>query len=211
MSSRLALAVVFVLVIASANANDKRTKPGKEKAKVRGYKNKCNRLIEYQLDVKDEHGKPAVIGFTDPHKFHGANLKIIWTEASQYSWNYCLPELHDGKNLFETAYPSIPVFLKKKWRAKKSLSISVPDTPYSFYVIDGEFVPLFHDSEKDVLWQMTGEDMLKAFEGMRTVSVSSRKITFAAGGGDCATFLIVDFSDRDKSPAVTYYTRYDGP
>jgi hypothetical protein len=33
---------------------------------------------------------------------------------------------------------------------------------------------------------------------------------FCAAGGDMASFLIVDFNDRENSPKVQYYVRIDG-
>ncbi|MFT5301347.1 MAG: hypothetical protein ACI814_002150 [Mariniblastus sp.] len=46
---------------------------------------------------------------------------------------------------------------------------------------------------------------------MKSVSVSSKKIEFSAGGGDMAMFLKFNLADRENSRKVKYHERYDGP
>ena len=140
-----------------------------------------------------------------------AKLEIVWTMPSQHSWNYCLPELHDGKDIFETEYPSTPLFLERKLKAKTVLEVAIPDTPYSFYILDGRVAPYFNDSDKAVIWQIKSEELEKEFRQMGSISVSSKQMKLTMLGGDMAAFLVVDFSDRKRSPKVQYWIRYDGP
>jgi hypothetical protein len=178
--------------------------------KERGYTNKVNRLSERRLDITDGAGKPATSG--QPKKAIGpGRLEIVWTDPEQYGWNYCLPELHGGKGITETDFPSLLVFFEKKLNAKDIIDVAIPDTPYRFFILDGKVTPFFWDSEKDVIWHMNGTDLNKAIRGMRSISVSSKKIRFSAGGGDMAAHAIVDFSDRDNSPRVQYIERFHGP
>jgi len=181
-----------------------------EKHPNRGYVNNVNRLFERSLKVKDDQNKPAVRA-SDRRPMPDVELKIVWTSPDQFGWNYCLPELHGGKDLFHTDYASTPLFLEKKLGAKTSLEVSVPDTPYSFYLINGRASGFFYDSEKSVIWELKSEELEKEFHVMRSISATSKRIVFEAPGGDCAEFLIVDFSDRDSSPKVQCYMRYDGP
>jgi hypothetical protein len=169
------------------------------------YENSLNRLAERRLAVKDNMGRPAVSSYDHSRTIPEVELKIVWTLASQYDWNYSVPELHGGKNLLETEYPSEPFFLEKKLGAKAYVSVSVPDTPYSFYILDGRVSPYFIDGQKSVIWHLKSADLERAFHDMTTVSTSSRRTTFSAPGGDVVTYLIVDFSNRDDSPKVTYY------
>jgi hypothetical protein len=180
------------------------------RAPTRGYENKVNRLAECRISVKDKSGQPAVHG-QERKTIGDVQLKIIWTEPNRYDWNYCLPELHGGKELLNTEYPSIPVFFEKKLRAKTILEVSVPDTPYAFYIVDGKISPFFWDSEKAVVWHLSNAALERQFDFMSSISVSSKTIKFTAPGGDMASFLVVDFSERLNSPKVKYYERFDGP
>jgi hypothetical protein len=188
----------------------KRAPPIARTPEVRGYENSLNRLVERRLEVKDDQGKPAVRDFNGA-TFQELELTIVWALASQYNWNYTVPELHGGKNPLETEYPSEPLFLEKKLGAKSYLSVSVPDTPYGFYILDGQVSPHFIDTEKAVIWHVKSAELERAFHEMRTISASSKRIVFSAPGGDMAASLAVDFSDRENSPKVSYHKRYDGP
>ena len=185
-----------------------------EKPTTHGYDNGVNRLHERRLKVTDDQGKLAVRDPADSEpggeKFKDVQLKIVWTSPSQHSWNYCIPELHGGKDLYETEYPSTPRFLERKLGAKTFLEVSVPDTPYSFYIINGHVSPYFYDIKKDVIWYLKSADLEKEFRQMTSISASSKRIVFSAFGGDMAVFLVVDFSDRENSPKVKYWIRYDG-
>jgi len=97
-----------------------------------------NEFHDKILQITDDQGKPVV---RDPvnskpgaKPMPDAKLEIVWTMPSQHSWNYCLPELHDGKDISNTEYPSAPLFLERKLKAKTVLEIAIPDTPYSFYI-----------------------------------------------------------------------------
>jgi hypothetical protein len=180
-----------------------------DKSAPYAYDNKVNRLAERRLAVTDNHGKPAARGNGGP-AIGDVDLKIVWTGTHQFSWNYVLPEFPGGKKAFESEYPSESLFLKRKVEAKTILEVLVPDTPYSFFIINGEPSPYFEDSEKWVIWQVNGLELEKAFREMRSISVSSKTIKFIAGGGDMRAFIEVDFSDRQTSPKVKYWEVYDG-
>ena len=107
---------------------------------------------------------------------------------SQHSWNYSVPELHDGKDIFETEYPSTPLFLERKLKAKTVLEVAIPDTPYSFYILDGRVSPYFYDSEKAVIWQIKSDELEKEFRQMGSISVSSKQMKLTMPGGDMAAF-----------------------
>ena len=181
---------------------------------TRGYDNGVNRLHERRLKVTDKEGKPAVHDAPGTElrgkEFDDVQLKIVWTEPLQFSWNYCIPQLHGGKGLYQTEYPSTPYFLERKLGAKTFLEVSVPDTPYSFYIINGRVSPYFYDSKKSVIWHLKSMELAKQFRQMRTISASSKRIVFSPFTGDCAVFLVVDFSDRKEPPKVKYWIRYDG-
>jgi hypothetical protein len=164
---------------------------------------------EFVVRLKDEQGKPAVRE-SDRRPMPDAELRIVWTSTHQFGWNYCVPELHGGKDLSHTDYPSANLFLEKKLGARALIEMSIPDTPYSFYVINGHVSPFFQDSEKNVIWELKNGDLEKAFGQMRSISATSKRIVFCAPGGDMATLLIVDFIDRKSSPKVQYYVRIDG-
>lgn len=196
-------------------AAEAETPNAKKTTTQRGYTNSVNELHERILQITDDQGKPAVADPVDskpggkpiPH----AKLEIVWTMPSQFSWNYSLPELHDGKDIFETAYPSAPLFLERKLKAKTVLEVAIPDTPYSFYILDGRVAPYFYDSDKAVIWQIKSDDLEKEFRQMGSISVSSKRMKLTMPGGDMAAFLVVDFSNRKRSPRVQYWIRYDGP
>ena len=97
-----------------------------------------------------------------------------------------------------------------KWAICSDNRPMLPDTPYSFYIINGKVTPYFYDSEKSVIWQLNSVDLNQVFNDMRSIEASSKKIQFAAYGGDMAAFLVVDFSDKLKSPKVTHWVRHDG-
>ena len=61
-----------------------------------------------------------------------AELRIVWTSPNQFGWNYFVPDLYGGKDVFHTDYPSANLFLKKKLGARALIEVSIPDTPYSF-------------------------------------------------------------------------------
>jgi hypothetical protein len=173
------------------------------------YDNKVNRLAERRLAVTDNHGKPAARGQGGP-PIGDVDLKIVWTWTQQFSWNYVLPEFPGGKKAFESDYPSKSLFLKRKMGAKTILEVFVPDTPYSFFIINGQPSPYFEDSEKSVIWQLSGTELEREFREMGSISVSSKTIKFIAGGGDMLAFIEVDFADRQTSPKVKYWEEYHG-
>ncbi len=172
-------------------------------------------LYERRLKVTDNEGKPAV--HDAPHdkpgraKFEDVQLEIVWTSPSQHGWNYSIPELHGGKDWRQSEYPSAFRFLERKLGAKTFLEVSIPDTPYSFYIINGHVSPYFYDVKKDVIWRLKSVELEKEFRYMVSISASSKSIVFSPLTGDCAIFLVVDFSDRENSPNVKYWIRYDGP
>ena len=155
-------------------------------------------------------GKPAVRVFGG-RPIGDVELKVVWTEPTQYDWNYCLRELHGGKDLYHTEYPSETLFLERKLGAKTLVAVSVPDTPYSFYIINGRVSNFFLDSKKSVIWELRGEGLAEQTRQMTSVAASSKRIQFSAGGGDMAAFLVVDFADQVNAPVVTFHVRYDGP
>jgi hypothetical protein len=181
-----------------------------EKPRTRGYSNGVNRLVERRLVVKDDRGKPAVRDWRG-RPIGDVDLRIVWTQPTQYDWNYCLPELHGGKDLFHTVYPSGAWFLERRLGAKTIVAVSVPDTPYAFYIINGRVSTFFLDSKKGVIWELWGEALAEEARGMTSVATSSKRIQFSAAGGDMAAFLVVDFADRENAPAVSFHVRYDGP
>lgn len=173
------------------------------------YQNKVNRLGEGRIAVTDNLGKPAIYVDLD----HGwkrkplgnAALKIVWTETTQWEWNYILPEFPGGKEAFGKKYPSKLLFLEKTAKAKTIMDVSIPGTPYAFYLINGHPSPYFYDSEKDVIWELESVLLARQFKGMRSISVSSKVIEFSAGGGDMRAYLVVDFSHPRELPEVKYY------
>ena len=177
--------------------------------------NSVNELHENILQITDDQGKPAVSGPVDSKPgekpIPDAKLEIVWTMPSQFSWNYSLPDLHDGKDIFETEYPSAPLFLERKLKAKTVLEVAISDTPYSFYILNGRVAPYFYDSDKAVIWQIKSDDLEKEFRQMGSISVSSKQMKLTMPSGDMAAFLVVDFSNRRRSPKVQYWIRYDGP
>jgi hypothetical protein len=178
---------------------------GQKVSTPHGYSNKVNRLVERRLDVTNRHGTPAVRGMesrADPQPMKDVELTIVWTSPSQYDWNYVVPEIHHGKDLFNTELPSERMFLMKTTSGTTFLGVRVPDTPYEFEIIDGRVSPLFMDHEKNVMWRVSGMD--QEFRGMGSISLSSKKITFIAEGGDIVTFLDLDFSNREDAPRVAY-------
>jgi len=72
----------------------------------RGYANSVNELHEQILQITDDQGKPVVRAPVNSKPgakpMPDAKLEIVWMMPSQHSWNYCLPELHDGKDIFDT-------------------------------------------------------------------------------------------------------------
>ena len=186
-----------------------------EQPETRGYRNSVNHLRERSIRVTDDQGKPTVRdpadSATDDKAIADVKLEIVWTQPTQFGWNYSIPELHGGKDLFDTEYPSTPRFLERKLAAKTYLEVSIPDTPYSFYMINGRASEYFYDAEKSVIWRLKSEVLTDLFRQMRSISVSSRRMSFTTPGGDMAEFLVVDFSDRQNSPSVKYYIHYHGP
>jgi hypothetical protein len=223
-----ALLLVAALAIQGCDERPQPTKPAPQekaptpdstrkaitKTKPHGYENSVNRLSEGPLAITDKEGKPAMRDSAQDDSgakpISTGKLEVVWTQPTQFSWNYYIPELHGGKDIFETKYPSTPLFLKRKLGAKTQLEVSIPDTPYSFYIINGKVTPYFYDSEKSVIWQLNSVDLNQVFNDMRSIEASSKKIQFAAYGGDMAEFLVVDFSDKLKSPKVTHWVRHDG-
>ena len=118
---------------ASASLANDTTEP----SETRGYTNSVNHLRERNIRITDDQGKPAVRhpadSTTGDKTIADVKLEIVWTQPAEYSWNYSIPELHDGKDLFETDYPSTPLFLERKLKAETYLEVSIPDTSYSFY------------------------------------------------------------------------------
>ncbi len=173
-----------------------------EKHKFHEYENEVNHLREGDINLK---------GRDQLREHHGVQLndrmQIVWTSANKVDWNYCVPELHEALN---PEYPSKRLFWKKKIKAKTYLEVSIPDTPYYFYIVDGQFSSYFYDSKKDVIWRLNSAALESAFKGMRRCSTSSKTLEFLAGGGDYAEYLIVDFSSKENSPIVTYRFEYHG-
>ncbi|HEV8068341.1 MAG TPA: hypothetical protein VGP76_11440 [Planctomycetaceae bacterium] len=181
------------------------THAGQKVSAPHGYSNKVNRLVEQRLDVTNRRGAPAVRGMgsrPDPQPMKDVELKIVWTSPNKYDWNYVVPEIHHGKDLFTSEFPSERMFLEKTTNGKTFLVVRVPDTPYEFEIIDGRVSPFFMDREKGVMWKVSGMD--QEFRGMSSISLSSKRITFIAEGGDIVTFLDLDFSNREDAPRVAY-------
>jgi hypothetical protein len=145
----------------------------------------------------------------DPQPMKDVELKIVWTSPSQFEWNYVVPEIHHGKDQFKTELPSERIFLEKTTNGKTFLAVRVPDTPYEFEIIDGRVSPYFMDREKNVMWRVSGMD--QEFRGMGSISLSSKKITFIAEGGDIVTFLDLDFSNREDGPHIAYEVEGGSP
>lgn len=174
---------------------------------ARGYDNGVNRLIERQITVKDNKGNPArrhetLIGTVD--------LKIVWTYTTEWGWNYCLPEFPGGKEAFKETYPSTPLYLERKVAAQTVLHLEIPETPYSFCILNGGVAPYFIDSKKSVIWHLGSTEVEKTLHGEWSISTSSKVMKLGMGGGDMASFFVVDFSDPQESPSVTYYEEYHG-
>jgi hypothetical protein len=181
------------------------TRVGQKVSAPHGYLNKVNRLVERRLEVTNRRGTPAVRGMgsrPDPQPIRDVELKIVWTSPNKHDWNYVVPEIHHGKDQFNTELPSERSFLIKTTNGKTFLGVRVPDTPYEFEIIDGRVSPFFLDREKEVMWQVSGMD--QEFRGMGSISLSSQKITFIAEGGDIAAFLDLDFSNREDAPHIAY-------
>jgi hypothetical protein len=178
---------------------------GQKVAASHGYSNTVNRLFERRLEVTDRRGQPAVRGtgsLAKPQPIKNVELRIVWTGADKYEWNYVVPEIHHGKNGLNSEIPSESVFLQKALKAKAVVGVRVPDTPYEFELIDGRASGYFMDREKNVMWQVSGLDA--EFRRMDLISSSSKKVTFVARGGDIADYLDFDFSNREDAPRVTY-------
>jgi len=94
-------------------------------------------------------------------------------------------------NLLETEYPSEPLSLEKKLGVKTYLSVSIPDTPYGFYILNGQVSPYFIDTEKEVIWHVKSSHVESSLHDMRTISTSSRRVVFSAPRGDMAAFFVV--------------------
>jgi len=211
---RIANAVLFLIVFQFGlqqsecpSTAQEVPKPGK--VVIRGYENKLNWLEERRFEATDNQGEPAVLT-ADRQPMGDIDLKIVWTFTSDFSWNYVLPEFPGGKDQFGSKYPSERNFFERTLKAKSILTVAVPDTPYWFYIIDGQFSPFFTDSQKSVIWQFSNAELEKKFRQMSMISTSSKKIRLVAPGGDMAIHLIVDFSDRQSSPKIVYYAEYHG-
>jgi hypothetical protein len=171
-----------------------------------GYRNSVNHLVERPLQVTDSLGKPAVRGQGStlrPAPIQDVELKIVWTARQQRGGDYAVPEIHHGKQSPQREFPSENTFIIEGLRAKTFVDVRVSETPYSFLILDGRPSGYFHDREKSVVWHLKGLD--NEFRGMRSISTSSKKITFIAEGGDIVEYLIVDFSNREDAPRVQYY------
>lgn len=181
-----------------------------------GYNNEVNILAEGWIPVTDQYGKRATRTLQDgvrKQPVSDVKFEIVWTSPTQYGGNYSIPELHDGKDVLETDYPSAPRFFERtiKCPYEKQLDVSIPDTPYSFYLLDGKVSSYFHDNKKDVIWRFNSKDIDPVFKRMKSISVSSKKIEFMAPGGDMVEFLTIDFSSRETSPTIRTWREFHGP
>lgn len=179
------------------------------------YDNGTNFLTEGWIPVTDNLGKRAVWSAPDrkpgEEKIPDVKFEIVWTMPEQSSWNYSVPELHDGKGLYKSQFPSTPLFFERTLKAKTILSVNIADTPYSFFILDGAVSPYFYDSKKAVIWRLNGTEMDTLFHRMNSISASSGKLSLSAAGGDMAEFLTVDYSSQNAAPAIRYWRRFDGP
>lgn len=176
---------------------------------VRGYDNGINRLVEQRIAVTDQNRKPAVLALPKV-PIGDVDLEIVWTYTTDWRWNYCLPQFPGGKEAFAEEYPSEHRFLERKLEAKTILQVEIPETPYWFYILNGEVSPYFYDSKKSVIWHLSGAELEQAFHGQQWISASAKTLKLTAGGGDMAAYLIIDFTDPQASPRVTYYVEYHG-
>jgi hypothetical protein len=82
--------------------------------------------------------------------------------------------------------------------------VSVPDTFYSFILLDGAVQPLILDTEKWEVWQVAG--LGKYFSRCRIIGTDPRLMSFGGVKGLADTWLgwSFDFADRKRGLVVSF-------
>ena len=82
--------------------------------------------------------------------------------------------------------------------------VSVPDTFYSFILLDGAVQPLILDTEKWEVWQVAG--LGKYFSRCRTIGTDRRLVSFGGVKGLADTWLgwSFDFADTKQGLVVRF-------
>lgn len=227
LSFNLLAAVVCLIVNHSSYSQPKENETKKEASEhskpeqterefpAHGY-NDVNILSEGWIPVTDNYGKRATRFPSDGERkepLPDVKFELVWYSPFAEDEEFFIPGLHHGQGLYKSEYPSIPLFFERKHNISydKLLEVSIPDTPYPFYILDGKLSPYFHDGKNDVVWRLNSKDMDTLFARMKSISVSLRKLELVAPGGDVAEFLTIDFSSRNKSPAISTWRGFDGP